>query len=111
MSRPPVPNKFAGPCIRCGHTVAAGKGYRTRTTDGQWASAHHRVRVISPTGPWDKFEPYAVDGCPGEADRENAARKARSEPPYPRHRADGTLYWACCESTIGPPCQHRQVPS
>lgn len=25
---------------------------------------HLPERTIYPTGPWDKFEPYIVDGCP-----------------------------------------------
>lgn len=28
--------------------------------------------------------------------------------PYPRTRPDGRTVWACCESSIGPKCQHSR---
>ncbi len=30
---------------------------------------------------------------------------------YPRTNTDGETAWACCESSIGPVCQHRQPQS
>ena len=31
-------------------------------------------------------------------------------PNYPYTTEDGTTRWACCESTIGPTCEHRTLP-
>lgn len=78
MGKPPAANKYPGLCIRCGQTVPEGHGYRTKNGSGQWKVSHHWLRVISPTGPWDKWEAYATDGCPGEAERENESIKARA---------------------------------
>lgn len=32
------------------------------------------------------------------------------QPTYPRRNAAGETVWACCESSIGPPCGHRAPP-
>lgn len=34
---------------------------------------------------------------------------AEHEPSYPRKNAAGETVWACCESSIGPVCQHRAL--
>lgn len=65
LYKPPRPNKFPGACVECGGWVPANGGFirRNRIT-GKYDVRHHVRRVIMPTGPWDRFEPYEVGGCP-----------------------------------------------
>ena len=70
------PNKYAGNCTRCGTLVPAERGFIQRV-GGEWVVQHHVLRAHYPTGPWDKWEPYATGGCPGEAEAENAAMQAK----------------------------------
>lgn len=46
-----------------------------------------------------------LDAAPGK--EEHARAHARETGVYPRTLADGRTVWACCESSIGVPCQHR----
>lgn len=59
-------NKYDGRCVDCGHLVPAGKGviFREYGNRGRWLVAHPIRRTIHPSGPWDKWEPYEVGGCP-----------------------------------------------
>lgn len=34
-----------------------------------------------------------------------------TETRYPRRNEDGQIVWACCESHIGPTCEHRSDSS
>lgn len=38
---------------------------------------------------------------------ERAAAKLRKAKRYPRTNREGVTVWACCESSIGPVCEHR----
>ena len=38
-------NKFAGPCYRCGETVAVGKGHFERH-NGKWRTQHANCAII-----------------------------------------------------------------
>lgn len=59
-------NKYPGKCVDCGQMVAANAGvaFREFGNRGRWVVAHPPRRVVMPTGPWDKWEPYETGGCP-----------------------------------------------
>lgn len=73
-STKPTTNMYDGPCVLCGQTVAANKGVLVPSSDGRRKPAHRPARTIHPTGPWDKFESYTVDGCPGPVPDDFAVR-------------------------------------
>lgn len=61
------PNKYAGTCLRCGHNVPANGGYLTRDpATRKFAVRHWPQETVTPSGPWDKFEPFTRGGCPGD---------------------------------------------
>lgn len=62
------PNRFDGYCFECGGYIRVGQGMvRKDPHSGKLGVRHTPRQTVYPTGPWDKFEPYEVGGCPKAA--------------------------------------------
>lgn len=91
-----IRTRDAEPCA-CGHK---------RASHGSFATGHEFVGIgLGPCGidrdTRNAATGYLGDKCPCAAFKDEAT--------YPRTAADGSTIWACCVSSIGPICQHREA--
>lgn len=83
----------------------AGEGERDTELAGRFADVYaatvYAYKIGDRHGSYhnllDAYERWAATGKIGEG--------------YPYRTKQGDVRWACCTSTIGPTCQHRQVPT
>lgn len=102
--------KFVGmETTMCGEPVQQSMGTLRVSVDPSDATCAQCIASEAELAALDAVQPDddAADHREAIKAAQDAETAAQAAPGYPRQTADGRTVWACCESSIGAPCQHR----